>query len=711
MDRAYDVLSDYFNRGFKVIELSGKEPISKAWQSPLDAGVNYVRTGYNIGIVLGDQSGGLVDIDCDHEISIFMAKQLLPSTEMVFGRLTKPSSHYIYIALDAGRTMQFKLPDGTMLVEYRANGSQTRFPGSMADSGELVEFTKSGEPAEVVAGDLRKATIDVAIATALALDWNEGSRHDKTLAIAGVLRKAGIGQGQASRLIQAVCTYARDNEADDRQAAVGTTYGKRIEEVSGQAKLAEAVGEPLAKQIASWLKKVYASSSMDREERIPSVRNASSVQSEADHAEAFADHYRGSVIYTPQNDQWYRLSNGIFRPVYHSDVQGLVVEHVSSAETMFDSRDMRAAKSTSRTNGVIQLSRYKLTEDLDSLDANRDAVGCMNGVIDLTTGQLSSETHLITKRLAVEFDEDAKCPAFMGFMDEIFMADQEVISFVQRAAGYCLSGHVSENCLFVFLGNGANGKSTLLEVLGGIFGDYDGVTPMQTLMVSKYGQERTDDLANMVGKRLIRAAEGEASAKLATAKIKMMSGGDSITCRLLYKNQITYRPQFKLFISTNDLPVIDEGGDAIWRRIHVVRFPYSVPPDKRDGNLGRKLRAEGPGILNWLLKGYAEFKRQGLNPPDAVKMETGQYRDDSDTVKSFLEERCVRDQQNFHQTTELHSHYQSFCSQSGKEHLPLQKFGKELKRLELEPKKTKKANGWVGYRIIPLESFNLGKFE
>ena len=133
----------------------------------------------------------------------------------------------------------------------------------------------------------------------------------------------------------------------------------------------------------------------------------------------------------------------------------------------------------------------------------------------------------------------------------------------------------SEQCLFVLIGTGANGKSTFINVLRRVFGDYAGMTPMQTLTVMPFSNGQTNDLAAMEGKRFISASDGEAGHRLAEAKIKNMTGGDKITCRALYKDFREFDPQFKLWVATNDLPEVTGSDDAIWRRIRVINFPVS----------------------------------------------------------------------------------------------------------------------------------------
>ena len=178
-----------------------------------------------------------------------------------------------------------------------------------------------------------------------------------------------------------------------------------------------------------------------------------------------------------------------------------------------------------------------------------------------------------------------------------FRQDDELIKFLQRAVGYSLTGYVSEQCLFILIGTGANGKSTFLNVLQSLMGDYAGTIPMQSLMDQRNGSQ-TNDLAYLVGKRLVVASEGERGHKIAESEIKMMTGSDRISCRALYKDLFEFEPHFKLWLATNNLPTISGMDDAIWRRIRVIEFPVQIPLEQQDKTLADRLVKELPESYN-----------------------------------------------------------------------------------------------------------------
>jgi putative DNA primase/helicase len=250
-------------------------------------------------------------------------------------------------------------------------------------------------------------------------------------------------------------------------------------------------------------------------------------------------------------------------------------------------------------------------------------------------------------------------------------------------------------------GTGANGKSTFINALSAMFGNYAGTTPMQTLTVMPFSNGQTNDLAAMQGKRFVSASDGEAGQRLAEAKIKLMTGGDRIACRPLYKDLTEYDPQFKLWVATNDLPDVSGTDEAIWRRIRVINFPVTIPECERDPNLPAALAAEAPGILNWALEGYRAFRGGGLRPPAEVTEATGSYRRDNDLVEQFIEARCQRSPAALSTSKALYEGYSEWCAANGHGAISQPQFGKELSRKGFQPKKSRNSNRWLGLELKP----------
>ena len=714
-----NIIEVYIEAGWTPcpVKTRAKQPIYPGWpQTDRSEALNLFEAnpGCNIGIVLGDASNGIVDVDLDDMVAVKVAPTIMPDTGVRFGRASKPTSHYIYDVVDAGRVERFKHPKtGAMLVELRGNGHYTVFPGSIHPSGEVIKFDEGVDiPHQTSWEELRRGCALVAVATATCEAWRQGSRHGLALALAGFLATAGVSRDNARRVILAITTVTQDDEAEDRMECVETTYNRHglDQGVEGRAALKHQLGEECVQAFGRWLglpetrpQSIANSSSSEVRVSTPSEPVIlDGMVTDVDAAKAFADATSERLIYV-DDKTWFAANNNVFEPVSQVRVVGLGIDFINmvsvQAKSEYQSRVVRGLKSSPRIKAMIDLAKPELWADSSKFDQDHWQAGCHGGVLDLCERRLVTPKTIVTKRLGTTFDPDAACPNFERFLGQIFKGDAEAIRFVKRAVGYTLTGRTTEQCLFVLIGKGANGKSTLLRLLDQLLGDYAGSTPMHTLMQSRYGSEKTYDLAALRGKRFVAAQEGEAGERLAEAKIKLMTGGDPITCRPLYSPYETFVPQFKLWLATNELPRIMGTGEAIWRRIHVIEFPVTIPPGERDPNLFEKLVAELPGILNWALEGLAEWNETGLNPPEGVTKATGEYRGESDTVRQFLQVCCAGDEAARTSVRDLHNAYAAWCDQGGLDALPINQFGKELGRFGLELVKLRAGNYRKGVRL------------
>jgi putative DNA primase/helicase len=373
-------------------------------------------------------------------------------------------------------------------------------------------------------------------------------------------------------------------------------------------------------------------------------------------------------------------------------------EQVASAGTLGLARSLL---SKAKIDNLLTLSRSNFRVDPESLDQCKNLVGCSDGMIlDLDEQRIIEDTAaLVTKTVRCGVDPSGDCPKFKAFLNQIFAGNESVTSFVQRAVGYSLSGYTKEQCLFLLIGSGSNGKSTLLNTLQYVLGDYGATTPAQTLMVNRHGNEQTNDLAKLVGIRFVTATETEKGQRLAESKIKRITGGDRIACRELYKNLIEFDPQFKIWLATNDLPQFSGGDQSMARRIRVIEFPVTFDEKTQDHELQNRLLKEAPEILNWALQGYAEWKMQGLNPPEDVLLATQSYRAENDSIGQFIETCCIRESKAKATTGHLYQAYEDWCRASAIDLMPKNSFGKELRRRDFAPVKGRSGNGWAGIRL------------
>jgi putative DNA primase/helicase len=304
-----------------------------------------------------------------------------------------------------------------------------------------------------------------------------------------------------------------------------------------------------------------------------------------------------------------------------------------------------------------------------------------NGTLDLRTGQMRQHDRadLLTKEAPVIYDPSATCPTWEAFLTRVMGGDAELIGFLQRAIGYSLTGDTREQVIFLLYGTGANGKSTFLETIRTLLGDdYARQVRTETLTDSNRGTGPTEDLARLKGARFVSARETEEGKRLAEALIKELSGGDTLTARFLYSESFEYRPAFKLFLGANHKPVIRGTDYAIWRRIRLVPFAVTIPPEEQDQNLGAKLAAELPGILTWAVRGCLSWQKNGLGTPAAVTAATAAYRMESDVLSAFLAECCVTNPKGEVQAGPLYTAYKSWCEDNGEKWMTGQMFGRRL---------------------------------
>lgn len=300
-----------------------------------------------------------------------------------------------------------------------------------------------------------------------------------------------------------------------------------------------------------------------------------------------------------------------------------------------------SSENITRVDAALKLARVidPFATTIDRYDANTLLATATNGTLDLRGGtyRQSDPEDYLTMQLGTAYEPDAKAPRWEKFLEEVFGGDTELISYMQRAVGYSLTGETKEEILFLCYGSGANGKSKFLDVLTHLLGDYAGAASFETFNAGNRN-EAGYDLAVLKGKRAVTVIETNEDRYLDEAKVKAVTGQDVISCRFLYGNFFTYRPQFKIWMAMNHKPVIRGTDNGIWRRVHLIPFTQTFK-GREDRDLITKLLAELPGILNWALEGLRQWQQFGLGMPEAVRKATEEYRRESDSIGQWIEER------------------------------------------------------------------------
>lgn len=302
----------------------------------------------------------------------------------------------------------------------------------------------------------------------------------------------------------------------------------------------------------------------------------------------------------------------------------------------------------------------------DVFDQDEWALNVANGTIDLRTGELRPHRmeDMHTKLAPVIYDEEAECPNWMRFLGQITGEDQELVTYLQKVLGYALTGSTREQAFFILYGTGANGKSTCLEAVSGILGDYAQQVPSATLIVRREGSGDSPrgDLARLKGVRLATAIETEAGTRLAEALVKQMTGGDRITARFPFGRHFEYTPTHKVFLATNHEPEIRGTDHAIWRRIHKIPFTVTIPEEDQVPDYGQiYLRQEWPGILRWMVEGCLAWQGDGrLARPRIVEDATQTYKSEMSPLHDFLSE-CTVEGEFDCKVSDLWEAYNAWC--------------------------------------------------
>ncbi len=305
---------------------------------------------------------------------------------------------------------------------------------------------------------------------------------------------------------------------------------------------------------------------------------------------------------------------------------------------------------------------------VDQLDSHPFLLACRNGTVDLTTGELclAQPEDLLTRGIDVDFDPDAQPDRWGTFLDAIFGGDTDLIAYVQRLLGYCLTGVVHEHIVPVLTGVGANGKSTLIGVVQDLLGDH-AITAPEGLVIRRDHDPHPERLAVLRGRRLVVSAELEHRAELAEAVVKMLTGGDTVSARELYGRRFNFKPSHKVVLVTNHRPRVHGTDHAIWRRLRVVPFDVIIPPERQDPALRLRLVEEhGTAVLAWLVQGAVAWHKEGLGDVAAVSSATEAYRAAEDVFGAWLAECTVEvDRTVRTKVGDLWESWKSWCEQSG----------------------------------------------
>lgn len=654
----------YAERGYPVLPLKpgSKVPATRNGKDDATTDVEQIRRWfqpdsiYNIGVLTGEISRTLV-VDIDERNDGFSSFERL---ERTFGKLpntlsakTGGGGKHLYFRVPAGVEGLRDRPnvDGYVGVDLKAFGYVVAAP-SIHESGNAYCWENEADIASAPEWLIDLACGNGRIkpaATKFGGPVKEGSRNDTLFRMASGL----VARGLSDEAIRAA--VLAENEA----SCVPPMEAKEVEGILQSVKRYE--------------------------------RGSEYPYTELGNARRLVDKLDGNVRYEPSAKVWFVWDGRCWQ----RDIEGhvarqakqVVDELLSTAKLSNDPDTIKRrvqfahkSQTSPRISGMIELAKTEpgISINFSTFDRQPHLLNVANGMIDLRSGELlphdreAFATHIID----IDYVPEAVCPTFDRFVDDILMHDKELAEYVQRAAGYTATGETREQCLFFLIGEGANGKSTLLNTLRGVLGPYGKHTPTETL-IAKTGAA-SNDLARLAGSRLVTASEANADQRLADGLLKQITGDEPIVARFLFKEFIEFRPTFKVCLATNQLPHVNGSDAAIWRRLRIIPFNRNFTVEEQDRELSKKLEAERSGILAWIVRGAVDWYENGLQTPKAVAEATAGYRSEMDTVGQFIEERCEVASSAAVSSSSLFETYRKHSNETGRSPVSHTMFGRTL---------------------------------
>ncbi len=355
--------------------------------------------------------------------------------------------------------------------------------------------------------------------------------------------------------------------------------------------------------------------------------------------------------------------------------------------------------------GVERLARSDRLHaaNADEWDADPWLLNTLGGVVDLRSGGVRPHDRAdrMTKLAAARLGDAGACPTWRKFLVECTGGDSELIDYLQRICGYCLTGKTSEHALFFLYGTGANGKSVFVNTLSALLAEYATHAPMEMFMETRSDRHPTD-LAGLRGARLVSSVETEQGRRWNESKIKTLTGGDKVSARFMRQDFFEYIPQFKLLIAGNHKPSIRNLDEAMRRRLQLIPFTITVPPDRRDKQLEDKIWRERDAVLAWMVEGCLAWQRKGLHPPRCVVEATDDYFESEDALGRWIEERCFVERVARATAADLFEDWRAWAEKAGEFAGSIKRFSELLTNRRFERAKfSGGTRGFVGISLRP----------
>lgn len=657
----------------------GKHPITGRGVLDATTNIRQIRVwwgkhdGANIGLATGEQAGVIVlDVDGPEGLAS-LADKAMPTTRFV---ATGKGVHYYF------NHPGFKVKNSVRKLgkglDIRSDGGYVIAPPSKHASGSVYTWNDADAELADIPLWLREALLDDATGAFGGDDSVKielGGRNTYLTSKAGTLRRAGFGiDAIRAALIQhnaAKCEPPLDS--DEIEKIVQSIGVKDYDSRQDQSPIGFSIQDEMLG------------------DKAPSELCRTAPHTDVGNAEVFASLYGPQFRFDHTRKRWmvWFEGSGVWREDFTNAAHRAMIASVrirkAVADTITDDAERESLRKcvagAERNKGIaFALEHAKtftgLATKSNDFDIRPELLNFLNGTLNLDTDEFTeaNRNHMISRQMATRYDATARAPRWEEAVRQIFNGDANLIAYVQRALGYSLSGQINEQAFFIGHGNGANGKSTLLNTVRSLMGDYASTTAFATFDSDNKNQYG-NDLAALKGRRFVIAIEAEQSKRLAEARVKTVTGGEPVSCRFLYGEFFEMVPEFKVWLAVNHKPIIRGTDHGIWRRIHLIPFEVTFGSEEdvatgraqyiMDRTLDGALQAEWPGIANWLIQGYKEWRRIGLRTPASIIAATKEYKKENDNVALWIDERCMAEKDAVMPAAEGYEDFRDYLTRTG----------------------------------------------
>ncbi|MFZ1109002.1 MAG: phage/plasmid primase, P4 family [Rhodomicrobium sp.] len=417
----------------------------------------------------------------------------------------------------------------------------------------------------------------------------------------------------------------------------------------------------------------------------------------------FAAAHANELRYIAAWNKWAAYQNGVWRlddtKLAFNMVRKLCRQSALECNRTKEAKALASRKTVAAVVALAEADR-RIAATVSQWDADPWLLNTPAGVYDLRTGKNRPhrpEDYMIQ---ITNVAPDASCgiSTWRGFLNRITAGDAELEAYLQRVAGYCLTGETSEHALFFGHGAGANGKTTFLEAIRDCLGAYHKSAPVEMFTETKSERHPTE-VARLQGARLVTATETEEGRQWAEAKIKALTGGEMLPARFMRQDYFEFMPAFKLIITGNHMPSLRSVDEAIRRRMHLIPFAVTIPKGERDLELGNKLKRELPGIMAWMMEGCEAWRQRGLAPPPAVTRATAEYLSTEDTLAAWLAECTEKDVAAWTPTSNLFASWKAYAERTGEAPGSQKALTQKLKGRDFHFQRKTQGTGFNGIRL------------